>query len=332
MIQFELPSTKTLQLVLIGCTLIFLTNLLRFKPVTLLNTMGILSQAKVTPLPTGLNLHGKTIIITGASAGMGLECARQVLALNASTVVLAVRNTSKGEDCKKALLVDPAVKTHNKNATVKVMKLDTADYASVQSFAKAVKAKLPVVDHLILNAGIGLIKYEISANGHEMNLQVNYLSNVLLILELLPHLEGSAAKTGSPARITWVGSRTHYESTLPKKAPVLPNETVIGHMDDQKYFFPFQKYNDSKMMAILGFYELGKRLDRKKVLLNMLCPGMVDTAMSDVLPIYLRFAVNILKSIRARPVEQGAWLIINAMAVAGPESHGEFLLDKTIQP
>lgn len=62
--------------------------------------MGILSQAKVTPLPTGIDLEGKTIIITGASAGMGLESARQLLALNASTVVLAVRNTSKAKVAK----------------------------------------------------------------------------------------------------------------------------------------------------------------------------------------------------------------------------------------
>jgi len=54
--------------------------------------MGILSQIKVTPLPTGIDLQGKTIIITGASAGMGLESAFQLVARNVSTVVLAVRN------------------------------------------------------------------------------------------------------------------------------------------------------------------------------------------------------------------------------------------------
>ena len=294
--------------------------------------MGVLSQAKVTPLPTDLSLQGKTIIITGASAGLGLECARQVLALDASKVILAVRNTAKGEHCKESLLADPVVQKHNKTPIVKVMKLDMADYTSVQSFAQAVKAEIPVVDYLVLNAGIVLITYETSANSHEKTLQVNYLSNMLLILDLLPHLEASAAKKGSPARITWVGSRSHYSSTLPKKSPILPNETVIGHMDDRNNFFKFQKYNDSKLLATLGVYALEKRLDRSTVQLNMLCPGMVDTAMSDILPVYLRVAVDAFKAIRARTVEQGAWLIINAMAVAGPESHGEFLMDKTVQP
>ena len=183
-------------------------------------------QPKVTPLPKGINLDGQTIIITGASSGMGLETTRQVLAMKASTVILAVRNTTKGEDCKASLLADPAVK-----ATLKVMKLDVDDYTSVKSFAKAVIAQVPVVDHLLLNAGIGILKFEQSASGHERTMQVNYLSNVLLLLELLPHLEASAAKIGRPSRVTWVGSRMHESSTLADKSmAVKAGETVMGHM------------------------------------------------------------------------------------------------------
>lgn len=295
--------------------------------------MGVFTQPKVTPLPTGINLHGKTIIVTGASAGMGLEAARQLLALNASTLILAVRNTTKGENCKASLLVDPAVKKYNKNPTVKVMKLDMDDYSSIQSFAKAVKAEVPIVDLLLLNAGIGILTFERSVSGHERTMQVNYLSNVLLLLELLPHLEASAVKTGSPSRVTWVGSRTHMSSTLSDKGKaVKPGETVIGHMDDPKYFFPFQKYNDTKLLCVMFLYELAPRLDKSKVVVNMMCPGMVDTSMSDVLPIYLRIPINVVKAIRARPVEQGGWLILNAMVVMGDESHGAFILDKDIQP
>lgn len=295
--------------------------------------MGIFTQPKVTPLPTGINLHGKTIIVTGASAGMGLETARQLLALNASTLILAVRNIVKGENCKAALLDDPAVRKHNSRATVKVMKLDMDDFKSIQSFTKAVKAEVPTVDHLLLNAGIGILKFEPSASGHERTMQVNYLSNVLLLLGLLPHLEASATKTGSPSRVTWVGSRTHMQSTLSDKGKaVKPEETVIGHMDDPKYFFPFQKYNDTKLLCVMFLYELAPRLDKSKVIINMMCPGMVDTSMSDVLPIYLRIPINVVKAIRARPVEQGTWLIINAMVVMQPDSHGTFILDKDIQP
>lgn len=289
--------------------------------------MGVF-QTKVSPLPTDIDLTGKTVIITGASAGLGLESARQVLALKASTVILAVRNITKGEECRASLLANA-----DSNSIVKVLKLDMDDYSSVQSFAAVVKAQIPIVDFLLLNAGIGILNRENSASGHERTTQVNYLSNVLLILELLPHLEASAITTGSPARITWVGSRMHAKSTLSEKAKaVKPEETVIGHMDDPRYFFPFQRYNDIKLLCVMFLYQLAPRLDRNKVVINMLCPGMVDTAMSDVLPIYLRVVANLVKAIRARSVEQGAWLILNAMCVVGSESHGEFLADKVIQP
>ena len=212
------------------------------------------------------------------------------------------------------------------------MKLDMDDYTSIQSFAKTIKANVPIVDYLLLNAGIGNLKFQLSASGHEQTMQVNYLSNVLLLLELLSHLEASATKTGAPSRVTWVGSRTHLQSTLSEKGKaVKPEETVIGHMDNPKYFFPFQKYNDTKLLCVMFLYELASRMDKNKVEINMLCPGMVDTAMSDVLPIYLRIPINLVKAIRARPVDQGAWLILNAMVVVGPESHGEFILDKDVQ-
>ena len=79
--------------------------------------MGVF-QAKVTPLPTGIDLTGKTAIITGASSGLGLEAARQLLVLNISTVVLAVRNVSKGEKCKKELLADGTIRSTNPKGVI----------------------------------------------------------------------------------------------------------------------------------------------------------------------------------------------------------------------
>ncbi|KAL6719021.1 hypothetical protein ACLMJK_003256 [Lecanora helva] len=294
--------------------------------------MGIFTQPPVKPLPTGTNFRGKTIIVTGASAGLGLETARQLLILNASTVVLAVRNLPKGEKCKASLLADPGVKKNNSSPIVKVMKLDMDDYNSVLSFVKAVEAEVPIVDHLLLNAGAGKLDYEVSASGHERTMQVYYLSNVLLVLGLLPHLETGSTKTGTRSIITWLGSRLHHRSSLSdRKKGVKPNETVLGHMDDPKYFFPFQKYNDTKLLCVMFLYGLAPRLDMTKVLINMVCPGMVNTSAGDILPLYLRIPFNVVKAIHARSVQEGARLILNAMAIVGVESHGRFIADKDIQ-
>jgi NAD(P)-dependent dehydrogenase (short-subunit alcohol dehydrogenase family) len=77
-------------------------------------------------------------------------------------------------------------------------------------------------------------------------------------------------------------------------------------------------------------YSLAPRLDASKIVLNMVCPGMVDTAISDFLPIYWRLPVNLVKAVRARSVEAGGWLIVNAAVVAGKESHGRYLRDKEV--
>ncbi|GKZ39673.1 hypothetical protein AbraIFM66950_000890 [Aspergillus brasiliensis] len=289
-----------------------------------------LFQPKVEPLPTGIDLTGKTAVITGASAGMGLEVTKQLLRLRLSTAILAVRNVAKGETCIQSLQQDRGIQTHNPEATIKVMELDMDRYDSVQKFAQALRAEVPVVDLLILNAGVASLKFERSPSGHERVTQVNYCSNVLLIAELLPHLEASAEQTGSPARISWVGSRSHETPSFEKKAPIAADEGVLEHMDKEDAFVGFQRYNDTKLLCVLFMYALAPRLDSKKVIMNMMCPAMVNTGMSDMLPLHLRLVFNVIKAIRARPVEVGGWIILNAALVAGPESHGRILYDKTI--
>ncbi|KAJ5279140.1 Short-chain dehydrogenase/reductase SDR [Penicillium angulare] len=288
-------------------------------------------QPKVTPLPSGIELHGKTAIITGASAGLGLETARQLLCLKCSTLVLAVRNTTKGESCAEELRQDPVIKTNNPNAIIKVIKLDVDDNASVQTFAHELKRQISTVDYLILNAGLGRISHERSASGHERSLQVNYLSNVLLLAELLPYLNDSAERKGSPVRVTWIGSRGHQSNTsFEMKAPIRDGESVFGRFDNEAAFLPWASYADSKLLCAMFMYELSPRLDGDKIILNMICPGMLRTGMGDFLPLPLRVIVGLLVHARGRPVEIGGILVVNAAVVVGEESHGRHMGDKEI--
>ena len=289
-------------------------------------------QPKVTPLPTGINLQGKTAIVTGASAGIGLEVSRQLLALNVSTLILAVRTLKKGEAVKEKFLMDKDIKRHNPKADIRVMQLDMDDYQSIKDFAAKFKTEVAQLDLLILNAGIGLLKLERSPSGHDRTTQVNYYSNVILTFELLSTLEATAARTGKPSRISWVGSRNHYSSTLEKKKPVKPNEGVIEHFDAQENFFPYQHYNDTKLLCAMFLYDIAKRISPDKVVINMMCPGMVDTSMSDVLPQPFRAIINLIKFFAARTPEEAGWIVVNAAAVVGPDSHGQFYGDKKIEP
>ena len=98
-------------------------------------------------MPPDINLNGKTALIAGATAGIGLETARQLLKLNVSHLVLAVRNVSKGQACKQELQELQAL---NKNATITVLELDMDSYKSVQAFAETLPRDVPAVDIMLL--------------------------------------------------------------------------------------------------------------------------------------------------------------------------------------
>lgn len=290
--------------------------------------MGLF-QPKVDPLTPGIDLSSKTAIVTGATSGIGLELSRQLLVLKVSNLVLAVRNVTKGEEVRKGLLADPAVKAANPQAVVKVMKLDMEDYASVQAFVEAFKREHNRLHVLMLNAGIGTFGREFAPTGHEKNNQVNYLSNVLLQLSLHPILEATAEKEGSPTRVTWTGSRMHRLTTLASKAPLKPGEGVLEHFD--KGNAPaLAGYPDSKVLVALFQLELARRYTPEKVIVNSFCPGMVVTNLSGAAPVYVRIPVDMIKALRGRSVEQGAWIGLHAALVAGKETHGMPLDDKNI--
>ena len=91
--------------------------------------------------------RGKTVIITGASSGLGLESAR-VLALMGAHVIMAVRNVAK-----TAPLVD-AIKAETPSASIAVEVVELDDLESVRAFAKRILAAYDKLDVLMNNAGI----------------------------------------------------------------------------------------------------------------------------------------------------------------------------------
>ena len=287
-------------------------------------------QPSVQSLPPGINLSGKTAIVTGATAGIGLEISRQLLSYKVSNLVLAVRNLPKGETVRQALLSEPAVKTANPNATVKVLELDTESYESVQRFVSAFKVEFHDLHLLIANAGVGTAAKELASSGHEKDIQVNYLSNVLLTLALLPTLETTANKIGAPTRVTWTGSRAYTHTSLAEKLPLKKGEEVLKHFDTTDAMPMFTRYADSKLLCVLFQLELAKHYNPDKVIINSFCPGQVDTGMTDVLPIYLRIPINVVKAIRARSPEKAGWIALNAAVVASAETHGRLLGDMAV--
>jgi NAD(P)-dependent dehydrogenase (short-subunit alcohol dehydrogenase family) len=277
-------------------------------------------------LPPFLTFHNKTILITGASAGLGLAASKLLLLHGASEIIFGVRSVSKAEAAKSTLLSSPDVKTANPNATITILHLELEDYSNVLLFVEEVRQRWDgKLDMVLLNAGTGSLNWEIVASGHEKTIQVNLLSPALLALELLPMLEKTAEAKGVPSRITWVGSFVQFDHTLEKK-PMIDGQAVLQHFDDEKNFVAMGRYSDSKLLGTMFVEQLAGFVDPKKVVVNEVSPGMVKTGFGEY-PVWLRAMFSVLFGLRARSAEEGAKTYLNALGVVGQESHGQYLSD-----
>lgn len=288
-------------------------------------------QPQVTPLPPGIDLSGQTAVVTGATSGIGLEISRQLLTLKVSTLILAVRNVAKGEKVKESFFSDPTIQSLKARPNIKIMELDTENYDSPRKFATAFRNEFQDLHIVMLNAGIATFDKEFARTGHEKVMQVNYLSNVLLTLELLPILEATSKRIGKPTRLTWTGSRTYAGTSLASQFPSKAGETLLKHFDNAKGLSSHGRYGDSKLLVILFQLELAKHYSSKHVIINNFCPGMIQTPMAAAFPIYVRIPVAALMKLRARAPEKAGWIALNAALVVGEESHGRLLGDKELE-
>lgn len=192
-------------------------------------TMGwfssfLYSQLFVTlPKPTK-DFTGQTIIITGSNTGLGLEAARHISRLNASLVVLAVRNVSKGAAAKLSILES----TGRHPSSIEVWYLDLQSYDSVRIFAERAN-KLSRIDAVLENAGI-MTKYFKLIGGFESTITINVISTVLLSLLLLPKLEESARKFNIKPRISIVASDLHFVVKFPEGSA----DDIFDALNDEK--------------------------------------------------------------------------------------------------
>jgi NAD(P)-dependent dehydrogenase (short-subunit alcohol dehydrogenase family) len=187
-----------------------------------------------------------------------------------------------------------------------------------------------MVDVLLLSASCGQLNLELVPTGHKNVTQVSFLSNALLSLKLLPLLEAMTTKTGVPSRLSWVGSRTQYRSSLYQKWLFKADEKILERMDDKAKYSGMTIYSDMKLLVAMFVAALGEPVSSEKVIVNTMCPGAVNTHISDVLPFPLRQVMNMINYFHARSLEVGARVIVDAAVVVGRESHGRFLFDKDV--
>ena len=198
-------------------------------------------------------MQDKTVIITGANSGIGLEAAVGI-AKQGADVVMACRNASKAETAR----ADVAARS---GGNVSVMSLDLSSFASIRDFAKAALDRFSHIDVLLNNAGLVVRKREETVEGFEQTFGVNHLGHFLLTSLLLERMQSTAG-----ARIITVASDAHKFAG---------KGLDFDDLQSTKRYRPFQVYGKSKLANILFTRELARRIEGTGVTANCLHPGFV---------------------------------------------------------
>ncbi|KAI1753959.1 hypothetical protein F4782DRAFT_545312 [Xylaria castorea] len=272
----------------------------------------------------GTDLSGQTAVITGCNIGLGFEAAIQLLGLNLSHLIVAVRSLDKGE------VAASTMRNKHPKAKVEVWQLDMCSYESVQAFAKRAETSLARIDIVILNAGLAHLEYQrVERTGHEEILQVNYLSTILLTILLLPILKAKRSPD-HPAHLTIVSAAL----TLPCKFPQRDSNPLFPALDDPKNFDRSVNYPVSKVLAQMFLWNLVDYVSADDIIINLADPAFVrgTSFARELNGVLVKIAFSIFGLVAGRTPKVGASCYIDAVVNKGKESHGCFLMSWDIHP
>jgi NAD(P)-dependent dehydrogenase (short-subunit alcohol dehydrogenase family) len=213
------------------------------------------TTAKIPPL------NGTTVIITGATGGLGYETALALAGADA-TVVLTGRNETKGRNALEEIAGKfPGARISYEN-------LDLASLASIADFATRFASRHGKLDLLINNAGVmALPVRQTTADGFEMQFGTNYLGHYALTARLLPLLRRSARP-----RVVSLSSIAHRSGKI-----------NFDDLQSERSYAPWRAYNQSKLAMLMFALELQRRSDAAgwSLTSNAAHPGFART---DLIP------------------------------------------------
>ncbi|OAA73373.1 NAD(P)-binding domain protein [Cordyceps fumosorosea ARSEF 2679] len=285
-------------------------------------------QWNITPeLMTDVDLTGKTAVIVGATSGVGLEAARQLLNLGLRKLIIGARDATKA-----AAAIADLQSTCGDVASIEMWPIDLASYDSITSFAHRAET-LDRMDHVLLNAGICATTFRRSeATGHEETLQTNYLSLALLTTLLLPFAAAKRRGTqgGHPTRITLTSSDVAAWTSFKERSRVPLLAALDEGVDDLT-----DRMMVSKLLGQFYVAELGKRLSSDIVTINCVTPGMVrDTQFNrEVDKTFGGKMVKPMLRFLGYPPDVGARNIVDAALRHDNEAtHGQYLSTQRVKP
>jgi len=228
----------------------------------------------------GIDLTGKTVLITGANSGLGYETMR-ILSMRGAHVIAVARTMQKAKDaCAKI-----------KGATTPSF-CELSDFASVAACCDTINAMNIPIDVLICNAGIMELPVLEKVGGIEKHFVVNHLGHFILANRLIGRVK--EAKQG---RVIIMSSGRY------KNAPA--EGIQFDNLSGDKGYDPLTAYGQSKLANALFAQELSRRLDSATVTSNSVLPGVINTNLGRYLPQWKQMLSEVIGWTFMRSVEEG---------------------------
>jgi NAD(P)-dependent dehydrogenase (short-subunit alcohol dehydrogenase family) len=229
-------------------------------------------------------MQGTTVVVTGATSGIG-EVAADRLAAKGARIVFIARDKARGEETLKHLRAIAPGQAHA------AYYADLSQISEMKRVSAEIAAAEPKIDVLINNAGALFNTRKLSADGLEMTFAVNHMAYFVVTNLLRPRM-------GQGARIVSTSSDAHKGAKL-----------NFDDLQSEHRYSGFGVYGRSKLCNILFTRELARRLKGTGVTANCLHPGFVATRFGDKSGGIVSFAVRAAKNFALTP-EQGAETIV----------------------
>jgi NAD(P)-dependent dehydrogenase (short-subunit alcohol dehydrogenase family) len=239
-------------------------------------------------------------VVTGANSGLGLVTAHE-LARHGAHVVLACRNTDKGEEAARTIAADAP------DARVDVRALDLGSLESVRSFADALGSEHDALDLLINNAGVMAPPRRTTADGFELQFGTNHLGHFALTGLLTGVLE-----KGRDSRVVTLSSGAHRIGKID-----------FDDLQRERRYSRWRAYGQSKLSNLMFALELDRRLRAagSPVLSLAAHPGYAATNLqSAAAPLLDRLLMKVGNLVIAQSAEMGA--LPTLYAATAPDVEG----------
>jgi len=208
---------------------------------------------------SGINLQGKRILVTGASAGLGVETARS-LAAHGAQVVGAARDLAKAETVTVQVRKDAAAAN---GGSFTLVELDLGNLASVRACTDELLAKAEPFDVVIANAGVMATPFENTVDGFETQFGTNHLGHFVLVNRIAPLIR-------SGGRLVNLSSSGHRFSNVDLEDPNFVRTP----------YEPFVAYGRSKTANILFAVAFDERHRKNGIRAAAVHPGAIQTELA----------------------------------------------------